>query len=214
MLINEVESVVGLSKKSIRYYETVGLLNPKRRIANDYRDYSKEDVILLKKIKFLRELDVSIQDLKKLSTKELSLTECMQDKIKKLEEYAKNYQEVKLMCKEIIRSNVEYDEFSVEEYSKKMNKLNKGGFIMRDIQQDQTKKIQGAVISSAIFLAIFLFFSGLITYFQITEVEKMPMALYIFVMGIFIIPMISVVINLITRIKEIKGGEEDEASKY
>lgn len=32
MLIKEVESVVGLSKKSIRYYEQVGLLNPKRQI--------------------------------------------------------------------------------------------------------------------------------------------------------------------------------------
>ena len=32
MLINEVESVIGLSKKSIRYYEEEGLLNPKRNM--------------------------------------------------------------------------------------------------------------------------------------------------------------------------------------
>lgn len=214
MLINEVESIVGLSKKSIRYYEQVGLLNPKRLHHNDYRDYSEEDIMVLKKIKFLRELDVSIHDLKKLTVGELSLVECLQDKIKKLEEYEKNYQEVKIMCQEMSRAKLEYKDFKPDEYSKKMKQLEKRGFIMRDIKQDQTKKIQGAVISSIIFILFFLFFAGLITYFQITDVEKMPEALYVFVMGIFVIPMISVIINLIARIKEIKGGEEDEASKY
>ena len=34
MLINEVEHIVGLSKKSIRYYESNGLLTPKRIALN------------------------------------------------------------------------------------------------------------------------------------------------------------------------------------
>ena len=67
---------------------------------------------------------------------------------------------------------------------------------------------------SLLFVLIFIFLAGIITYFQVTEAEKMPMALYVFVMGVFIVPMVSVIINLVTRIKEIKGGEEDEASKY
>lgn len=214
MLINEVESVVGVSKKSIRYYESVGLFSPKRHQSNDYRDYSDEDVILLKKIKFLRELDVSINDLKRLKNEELSLKECMEDKIKKIEEYEKNYLEVKEMCKNIIDSNLEYQEFDPVDYSLKMNRLNKGGFVMENIRGDRAKKISGAIVSSVIFVLIFIFLAGIITYFQVTEVEKMPMALYVFVMGVFIVPMVSVIINLVTRIKEIKGGEEDEASKY
>ena len=84
MLINEVESVVGVSKKSIRYYESVGLFSPKRHQSNDYRDYSDEDVILLKKIKFLRELDVSINDLKRLKNEELSLKDLSLAELKNL----------------------------------------------------------------------------------------------------------------------------------
>ena len=49
MLINEVESVVGLSKKSIRYYEQVGLFTPQRTNNNDYRNYTEEDIKTLKK---------------------------------------------------------------------------------------------------------------------------------------------------------------------
>ena len=85
---------------------------------------------------------------------------------------------------------------------------------MKNINYSHTKKIQGAVISSVVFILLFMFFIGLITYFQITEVEKMPIILYIFVIGMFVVPIIGIVINLISRIKEIKGGEEDEASKY
>ena len=214
MLINEVESVVGLSKKSIRYYEKVGLLTPKRITNNDYRNYTEEDIYTLKKIKFLRELDIPIQDLKKLHTGELTLKECMEDRIKKIEEHKKNYQKVIKMCREIYNNNLDYNNLDIDNYSKQMNILNKGGFIMRDINKAHSIKIRGAIISSITFILLFLFFAGLITYFQMTETEKMPLALYIFCMALFILPTISIIINLIARIKEIKGGEEDEASKY
>ena len=214
MLINEVESVVGISKKSIRYYEKVGLLTPKRTTNNDYRNYDELDIITLKKIKFLRELDIPIQELKKLKTGELTLKECILDRIKKIEEHEKNYQKVLKMFREIVTNNLDYNNLDIEKYSEQMNILNKGGFIMKDTKNDHSIKIRGAIISSITFIFLFLFLAGLITYFQFTETEKMPIALYIFIMGIFIIPTISVIINLITRIKEIKGGEEDEASKY
>ena len=84
MFINEVEHLVGLSKKSIRYYEANGLLSPKRNSENDYRVYSEMDIRKLKVIKFLRELDVPICDLRLLQTGEKTLQECMEDRISKL----------------------------------------------------------------------------------------------------------------------------------
>ena len=214
MLINEVESIVGLSKKSIRYYEQVGLFRPKRQNNNDYREFTESDIATLKKIKFLHDLDISITEIKKLNNGDLSLKECIQDKIKKLEQQEQNYIEVKKICKDILLEETNYNNLNIDKHSQKINILNQGGFIMRDLKEDQTKKINGAIISSIVFIIFFLFFAGLITYFQLTETEKIPMALYIFFMAMFIIPTISVIINLITRIKEIKGGEEDEASKY
>lgn len=61
VFIREVESIVGLSKKNIRYYEEVGLIKPDRDNSNDYRIYRDEDIRKLKVIKFFRELDVPIR---------------------------------------------------------------------------------------------------------------------------------------------------------
>ena len=81
-------------------------------------------------------------------------------------------------------------------------------------KNNKKKKIVSAVTSSLVFSAFFLFIGGIITYFQITEAEKMPWILFIFIMFIFIVPVIGIIYNLIIRIKEIMKGEEDEASKY
>ena len=43
MKINEVEALVGITKKNIRFYEEKGLINPARSEENKYRDYSEED---------------------------------------------------------------------------------------------------------------------------------------------------------------------------
>lgn len=214
MLIKEVESVVGLSKKSIRYYEQVGLLTPKRTYQNDYREFTEGDIENLKKIKFLRELDISILDIKKLKNKEITLKDCLQNKIEKVKELEENYQKVDKMCRELIHLEQEYDTLEVNKYLEELMILKNGGFTMNKNSCDHSKKIWGAISSSLIFIFLFLFFIGMITYFQLTEVENMPMVLYFFLVGVFVIPMISIVMNLIARIKEIRRGEEDEASKY
>ena len=51
MKIYQVEELVGITKKNIRFYEEEGLLNPERDPLNGYRDYTLKDVQQLKKIK-------------------------------------------------------------------------------------------------------------------------------------------------------------------
>lgn len=214
MFINEVEHLVGLSKKSIRYYEVNGLLNPKRNSSNDYRIYSDEDIKRLKVIKFLRELGVSIRELKLLKENKITLEECMLDKVDKIEKEKDKYEKIKSMCLEIIESDASYENIDPTKYFEGINILNKEGFTMRDIETNKTKRIVGAVVSSFTFSLLFIFLGSVITYFQFTEAEKIPWFLYVFLMLIFLIPIICIVYNLIIRIKEIKKGEEDEASKY
>lgn len=214
MFINEVEHIVGLSKKSIRYYEENGLLNPKRNKNNDYRIYSKEDIEKLKVIKFLRELNVPIRELKLLNEGNLTLQDCMKERIKKIESEEDNYQKIKNMCIDISKSNESFQNIDITKYFEGVNILNKEGFTMRNIKTNKIKKIKGAIISSLIFSLFFIFIAVIITYFQFTELDKMPWILYIFIMVIFIFPIVGIVYNLIVRIKEINGGEEDEASKY
>lgn len=214
MLINEVEHIVGLSKKSIRYYEENGLLVPKRNQENDYRVYTEKEIRTLKIIKFLRELNVSIRELRQLKDGVLTLQECMIDRIQKIEKEEENYQKIKAMCVSISTSNDTYETIEIEEYFKTMNVLNKEGFTMREIKTSKTKKIVGAIISSFLFGSFFLFLIGIITYFQCTEPKNMPWFIYAFMIFILVIPLLGIIVNLIHRIKEINGGEEDEASKY
>jgi len=214
MFINEVEHLVGLSKKSIRYYEENGLLTPKRNKENDYRIYNDEDIKKLKIIKFLRELGVPIRDLKLLNNSSLTLQDCMKDRISKITDEEIKYNKVKRMCENIINSTDTFESIDISVYFKEINKLNKEGFTMRDTKTSKSKKIWGAVLSSSIFGMFFIFIIGIISYFQFTEADKMPWIVYAFLMFLLLIPLFSVVFNLISRIREINGGEEDEASKY
>ena len=65
MKIQELEQRTGLERASIRFYEKEGLLSPKR-LENGYRDYSDDDVLLLKKIKLLRRLGMSVEKIRQL----------------------------------------------------------------------------------------------------------------------------------------------------
>ena len=214
MLIQEVEHQVGLSKKSIRFYEENGLLTPVRDAKNDYRQYSDEDIQKLKVIKFLRELGVSIRELRMLNNKEISLDEVLEERIKKIDEEKKNYEQVKNMCLEIIQKHESYESLDINEKFEQISILNKGGFTLRNIKTNKRKKIMGAIISSLLFSLIFLLVVGVITYFEFFSGEPIPIFVYLFLIIIFLLPVMAVLYNLVIRIKEILGGEEDEASKY
>lgn len=214
MLINEVETLLNLSKKSIRYYESEGLIKPERNKCNDYRTYTKEDIEKLKKIKFLRELDVSIEEIKKLFKDTITLKECLQTRISKIETYEKNLNGIKIMCEELSENYSNLNELDVDKYLRHMNKLSKEGFVINTKKDEKSKRILGALISGITFSLIFIIFLILITYFQFTESEKIPWILYLIIVLILLVPIVSVLFNVIERIKEIKGGEEDEASKY
>ena len=214
MLIQEVEHIVNLSKKSIRFYEDNGLLTPKRNANNQYRMYSEDDVKKLKIIKFLRELGVPIRELKLLDNHKLSLENCMQERIKRIKIEQSKYDKVLSMCNEIIKSGETYENIDIENYFLNMNLLNKEGFTMREIKSNHKKKILGAILSSCIFSIIFLFLIVIITYLGFFTDDNIPIILYLFLMFILGIPTLAIFYNLFIRIKEIRRGEEDEASKY
>src|SRR5436305_13634659 len=54
--IEQVAALTGLTKRTLRYYEEVGLLPPTDRTGGNYRRDSDEDVRRLERIKRLRDL--------------------------------------------------------------------------------------------------------------------------------------------------------------
>lgn len=66
MKINEFAKRSGVPAKTIRYYETVGLLPEPARRANGYRDYDDRDLERLIFVRRCRELQIPLNQLKKL----------------------------------------------------------------------------------------------------------------------------------------------------
>ena len=83
MNISQLETVLGLPRASIRFYEKEGLLSPER-LANGYRDYSQADVETLRRIKLLRALGLPLEDIKALQAGELRLGEALRTQEERL----------------------------------------------------------------------------------------------------------------------------------
>ena len=54
--IEQVSARIGLTKRTLRYYEEVGLVPPTGRTEGNYRRYNEEDIQRLERIKKLRDL--------------------------------------------------------------------------------------------------------------------------------------------------------------
>ncbi|NQV85212.1 MAG: Cu(I)-responsive transcriptional regulator [Rhodospirillales bacterium] len=62
MNIGAAADETGVSAKTIRYYESIGLIPPARRAENGYRDYTGFDIETLKFIQRARRLGFSVKD--------------------------------------------------------------------------------------------------------------------------------------------------------
>ncbi len=62
MNIGEAASESGVNAKTIRYYESIGLIPPAIRAENGYRNYSVSEIQTLKFIQHARRLGFSVND--------------------------------------------------------------------------------------------------------------------------------------------------------
>lgn len=63
MLISEAAKRTGLTKKAIEYYEEQGIIKPETS-ENGYRNFSEEDIRMLRKLSVLRNLGLSISEIR------------------------------------------------------------------------------------------------------------------------------------------------------
>lgn len=64
--VNELAQLSGVSKRTLRYYDQIGLLPPERINPNGYRIYSQRQVDILQQILFYRELNFTLSQIKEL----------------------------------------------------------------------------------------------------------------------------------------------------
>lgn len=62
--INKLAKLAGVSTRTLRYYDEIGLLLPKRISSNGYRIYGEKEVDQLQQILFYRELGVPLEEIR------------------------------------------------------------------------------------------------------------------------------------------------------
>jgi MerR family transcriptional regulator, copper efflux regulator len=66
--IGEVADAVGLSLRTIRYYDEAGLVPPSGRSAGGFRLYTVADIDRLRLVKHMKPLDLTIEEMRDLLT--------------------------------------------------------------------------------------------------------------------------------------------------
>lgn len=118
MTIKEVEQITGLTRSNIRFYEKEKLISPNRNTSNGYREYSEEDIQTIKKIAYLRTLGISVEDIRRLSSKEANLYDVVKTQRQNLEQQLSELENAKVMCERMLSSTekIDYESLDIEQY--------------------------------------------------------------------------------------------------
>lgn len=115
MTIKEIEQRSGLERASIRFYEQQGLLSP-GRAENGYRDYSAQDLVTLERVRFLRGLGFSVQEILSFQRDERALNEALPGRISALEGERRDKERACRICREMQADHASYQTLETERY--------------------------------------------------------------------------------------------------
>ncbi|MBT9776647.1 MerR family transcriptional regulator [Clostridium sp. MCC353] len=122
MTIKEVEEKTGLARSNIRFYEKEKLIEPERNKTNGYREYSEKDVSDIKKIAYLRTLDIPVEEIRKIKTEEISLHQVLKNQEQKLETQISDLQNAKALCSRMLKEDeIQFETLNVDRYVKDLH---------------------------------------------------------------------------------------------
>lgn len=123
MKIKDVEKLTGLTAKSIRHYESKGLLQVERDEGNSYRSYTEENVQELRKIRLLRFLDFSIEQIREIQQMDgAEIKEVFLEKMESLENQSQDLEIKRNLCRTLSKDGISNDKV-VEEYNEVFDTL-------------------------------------------------------------------------------------------
>ena len=135
MTIKEVEEQLGLSRATIRFYEKENLLAPKRS-GNTYREYSEDDIAVLKKIVILRKLGFSVAEIKDFLEENVPLQELLEKNIQELQEKMNELNGAIKICKKMQSRQEDFDSFNENFYWEEIKEQEQEGNKFLEIIND------------------------------------------------------------------------------
>lgn len=119
MTIKEVELKTGLTRANIRYYEDQGFFSTARG-ENGYRNYSDEDVSTLLKVKLLRQLGFSLEDIHALQAGEQSLGAALERREAGLEEERTELDRALSLCRAMREDGADFVTLDAQRYLERL----------------------------------------------------------------------------------------------
>ena len=135
MTIKEVEQRLEVPRATVRFYEKEGLLSPTRG-ENGYREYSEEDVVLLKKIIIFRKLGFAVSDIEDVLDGAKSMSEALESNIENLERQMQELQGAMMLCRKMQENGEQIETFDAEKYWNVVEEEEKKGNRFLDIAKD------------------------------------------------------------------------------
>lgn len=99
--VKQLAILSGITPRTLRYYDEIGLLPAKRTDSNNYRVYGSEQADTLQQILFYRELDIGLDKIKKL------LRDPLFDRMKTLQEHLYELQKCRNRIDKLINNVTE-----------------------------------------------------------------------------------------------------------
>ena len=145
MTIKEVEQRLEVPRATVRFYEKEGLLSPTRS-ENGYREYSEEDVVLLKKIIIFRKLGFAVSDIEDVLDGAKPMSEALETNIENLTRQMQELQGAMTLCRKMQENGEQIETFDAEKYWNAVEEEEKKGNRFLDIAKDVVKFEKATVL--------------------------------------------------------------------
>ena len=216
MKINEVEALVGITRKNIRFYESEGLLSPRRNSENGYRDYGEAEVETLRRIKLLRKLGVPLEEIRQMQSGAHTVGDGMRRHLVSLERERGNLDQAIRLCGRLTDRQERLGDLDAGSILKEMEAMEQSGATFQNKQrQDVRIRYVAPVAITVLMLLLMGGIAGLILWLTALSAEEAPPAFMLAIIAL--IPLVisgGVVLALLQRIREIWRGAIEDAQNY
>ena len=216
MKINEVEALVGITRKNIRFYESEGLLSPRRNSENGYRDYGEAEVEALRRIKLLRKLGVPLEEIRQMQSGAHTVGDGMRRHLVSLERERGNLDQAIRLCGRLTDRQERLCDLDAEAVLAEMDTLEQTGTTFQNKQKRDVRiRYVAPVVITVGMTLLMMGLTGLLFWSIYAGTNGSPPALMLAVITLLPLVVIGgVVLALIQRIRESGKGEEDDAKSY
>lgn len=153
MKIKDVEKQTGLTAKTIRFYESKGLITVERDANNSYREYSQQEIERLEQIKLFRYLDFSIEEIASiLEMDAVTKKEILQGKSEQFADCQDVYETKRKLCQTLAKEDLD-NPTVIEEYNATIEFIeNDLTETMEELEKFKYPNLAGTIATSLIML--------------------------------------------------------------